>query len=30
MPAVFRLSTPINKEISEIRKVDQGKYQQVF
>ena len=26
----FRLSTPINKEISEIRKIDQGKGQKVF
>ena len=26
----FRLSTPINKRISEIRKIDQGKGQQVF
>ena len=29
-PAVFRLSTPINTEISEIRKIDQGTCQQVF
>ena len=26
----FRLSTPINKEISEIRKIDQGKGHKVF
>ena len=29
-PADFRISTPINAEISEIRKIDQGKCQQLF